>query len=755
MIIQSIQAENVLKYRRLMLDGLPERGLIAISGDNESGKTAIVETTCFALFGRTFSLAPKDITKVIRWGETSGSVNLTFTAQDGASYVVNRQIDSEGHQSARLTRVEGTQLVAKGQRSVLDAITELCGFDYGEFVDTLYLAQRDTTVMHPLSASAKAITGVTAMEQKARSFQDQIPEARESINDAEQNLGVSSEALEALGYDETILPGLESDRKATEAAVAQQEEQIQARQDTISSIQESLTATQQAIEELADMRPDLSFVDWASKADGLEGTIQNLEQGLAEKQAHEDPGEVVQPLKDFAAGLRKRLMELQAVNDQATATRKRLLYLVGDGEQGDETGDEQPLPVRIADLQQQELKAAGRRTRGWMGALLFLVLAVVGWGLWFPVTQMPQSALGQMEIQWLAQNFTAWDVQRHGNWVLGASVVVSVLVFWFLTRATTASSLISETVADQRSLRESADRLRQQAQALEVLDEASLPQALSAMEQTDDDELTQAAVSFKGSNGAPFVDQQSQLFYRQELLEKLQASSDQLLAQEKRLEEAIEDHQRVKQEHNNRVADLEREINSERERQHQANELKGVIDDLRKSMAEHEHQIRVRELAGELIAGSVHQSLEQFNRDLRMFMGRVMPQLTKDRYHYLQIDPDLSITVFSRDKHDFVGWEEISTGTQQQILLALRLALSAALAEVTGGERGQFVILDEPFAFYDAKRIHDSLEALPKVSDKLAQFWLISQEFHSLEPFALHIECGMEQTELAVAGTVN
>jgi DNA repair exonuclease SbcCD ATPase subunit len=755
MIIQSIHAQNVLKYRRLTLDGLPERGLIGISGDNESGKTAIVETVCFALFGRTFSLAPEAITKVIRWGEPRGSVDLTFTAQDGVSYVINRQIDSESRQSARLTRVEGTQLVAKGLKSVLDAVTKICGFDYGEFVETLYLAQRDTAVMHPLSASAKAIMGVTAMEQVSRTLQDQITKARVSINEAQQSLSVSSEALEALVYDETVLTDLESNRKATEAAEVHEEEQIQALQHTISSIQDSLTATQKAVEKLADMRLDHSLVEWAAKMDGLEETIHNLEQALAEKQAHQDLGEMAQPLKEFAADLRKRLADLEALNDQATMTREHLLYLVGDEELGDVPGDEKPLPARMTNLQEQENKARGQRARGWIGAFVLFVLAVVGWGLWFPVIQMPNSVLGQMEVQWLTQNFTAWDAQRHGNWVLAASIVVSVLVFWFLIQATSASFRISETVAVQQSLRHLRDRLRQQVQALETVDEVSLPQALSAMEQTDDDGLIQAVASFKDSSGAPFVDQQTQRLYRQELLEKLKDTSEQLLAQEKRLEEELGDHKQVKQEHSNRVTDLERALISERERKHQANELKGVIHDLQKTVAEHEHRIKVRDLAGELIAGSVHQSIEQFNRDLRIFMGRVMPQLTKDRYHYLQIDPDFNISVFSCDKHDLVGWEEISTGTQQQILLALRLALSAALVEVIGGERGQFVILDEPFAFYDAMRLQDSLEALPKVSNKLTQFWLISQEFHSSEPFALHIECGMEGTELAVVGAVN
>ena len=67
MIIKRVRAENVLKYASLSID-LAEHGLIAISGKNESGKSSIGESICFALFGRTFSLEPKDLDKVIRWG---------------------------------------------------------------------------------------------------------------------------------------------------------------------------------------------------------------------------------------------------------------------------------------------------------------------------------------------------------------------------------------------------------------------------------------------------------------------------------------------------------------------------------------------------------------------------------------------------------------------------------------------------------------------------------------------------------------
>jgi exonuclease SbcC len=72
MIILRLEAERLHRYRVLRLADLPERGIIGLSGDNESGKSAIGEIICFALFGRTFALAGERIGKLVHWGPGRG-----------------------------------------------------------------------------------------------------------------------------------------------------------------------------------------------------------------------------------------------------------------------------------------------------------------------------------------------------------------------------------------------------------------------------------------------------------------------------------------------------------------------------------------------------------------------------------------------------------------------------------------------------------------------------------------------------------
>ena len=69
----------------------------------------------------------------------------------------------------------------------------------------------------------------------------------------------------------------------------------------------------------------------------------------------------------------------------------------------------------------------------------------------------------------------------------------------------------------------------------------------------------------------------------------------------------------------------------------------------------------------------------QFNRDIRDLVGRTLPLFTDGRYEHLQIGEDLGVRVFSSEKRDFMDLDEVSSGTQRQIMLALRLALSQKL----------------------------------------------------------------------------
>ena len=132
---------------------------------------------------------------------------------------------------------------------------------------------------------------------------------------------------------------------------------------------------------------------------------------------------------------------------------------------------------------------------------------------------------------------------------------------------------------------------------------------------------------------------------------------------------------------------------------------------------------------------------ERFSDQLRSTVAKNLPQLTEGRYEHVQVDQDLQVRVYSADKRSFLELEEISSGTQRQILLALRLALAQELVMRAVRDR-QFSFLDEPFAFFDGVRMRGALRLLPSLSEDIVQHWVVAQRFPQDTPIALELACG-------------
>ncbi|GBE45898.1 hypothetical protein BMS3Bbin11_00991 [bacterium BMS3Bbin11] len=173
---------------------------------------------------------------------------------------------------------------------------------------------------------------------------------------------------------------------------------------------------------------------------------------------------------------------------------------------------------------------------------------------------------------------------------------------------------------------------------------------------------------------------------------------------------------------------LESSLSNEQDRLAKADALMGVTSNLKEKLDEVKHRIQLREIAEELIIAATRHFSQRFNKDLREMASRTLPLFTEERYEHLHIGDDLSVRAFSSLKRDYMDLEEISSGTQRQIMLAVRLALSQELVNTTGGS-DQFIFLDEPFAFFDETRTRNAMAILPKLSEEIRQIWVIAQSF--------------------------
>jgi exonuclease SbcC len=644
MIITHISADNVLKYKQLELTDLPHQGVITISGQNESGKSTIGETVCFALFGRTFSIGDNDdITRVIRWGETRCNVRLGFMVND-TEYEIARFLDNEGNHGVRLYRAaEEERPVAKGINSVSEALDELLGYQFEEFVESFYLAQREITTPHPHSHAIKTMAGIASLEHVAEELSHDLKNEKLKIPDLNEQIDMVDTDIEALAIEPGKLNLLETD----------------------------LNSVKQAGESLRQNEDNLS-----------------------------------KAAQDYNAA-RPRLGSAQRI--------KRLAGLV---------------------------------------SFIALLAAVAFASAWYLFNKMPESAYTAQLTAFLEQSIPAWNEQYIPQLALAFVISAAVfLIFWLLSsmmkKKASALLINGEALAAQVEATLDAIQLFDN-QFIETAAEEPFDNELTAEvntevddDRSDSDQLSDADGEGKGSeNETATKESKTPGISPPKLSAIRRCSLDD--AQINTLLGDIKEHlqSRLASQQSSQSS-LEASLSNEQDRLAKADALMGVVNNLNDKLEQTMHRIQVRDIADELIIAAARHFSQRFNKDLRELASRTLPLFTEQRYEHLRIDNDLSVSAFSSLKRDYMDLDEISSGTQRQIMLAVRLALSQELVNTTGSG-DQFIFLDEPFAFFDETRTRNAMAILPQLSEEICQIWVIAQEFPEDTEYDRDIVCSRE-----------
>jgi exonuclease SbcC len=627
MIINSVKAENVLKYASLKLQDLPERGLIAITGANESGKSSIGETVCFALFGRTFSLDFNELTKIIRWNETHCSVELEFTPRDGRRYCLERFLDDAGNHSARLTLADaaGEAPLARGVEQVADKVYDLIGYEFEEFIESFYLAQREITTPHPHSYAVKTMAGLVTLEYCAEACRGDHDETLAEVETRRAELDKLQAELDELEIDPRLFAQLQSEHDAIGRRMAE------------------------------------------------------------------------------AEGLIKRL-------DAAS--------------------------IDYQDALPKRGKALGSRRQSGLWAGLCLLLALLLGVGWLLLDRLPKQDLAVKLADFLSTRFAFWQPEMTA-WLLYMAVVLAFLCLFFMFRRNVMAGQLNGMEAVSQTL----------STLLDELPAAEMAQA-SVVESSDPLETPEASAETQESP----VESPPQAVDRAARARLSQRIND-WQATTLEVRDGVGGEQHLLRQETAQAAERKRETDQaialEQARLDKAEQLRTLQGELRERISEREHHSDICSLADQLIQGAAREISYQFNRKLRRQVSKTLPLFTENRYEHLQIEDDLSVRAFSSEKRDFMDLDEISSGTQRQIMLAVRLALSEELVGRTV-KGSQFLFLDEPFAFFDERRTRGALTVLPTLSEELNQIWIIGQAFADDLHFDLRIRCERDRDSIAL-----
>jgi exonuclease SbcC len=139
-----------------------------------------------------------------------------------------------------------------------------------------------------------------------------------------------------------------------------------------------------------------------------------------------------------------------------------------------------------------------------------------------------------------------------------------------------------------------------------------------------------------------------------------------------------------------------------------------------------------RKYGAEIVSRARRRIVQKILPATMEYMRRILPQLTRDRYHDAELDPETyKIRVWDERAGQSGAWKEkniFSGGAKDQFSLALRLAFALATLPQERGASPGFIFLDEPLGSFDDDRANALLYLLTEgeVGRAFDQIFLIS-----------------------------
>lgn len=204
MIILNIYARNFMKYEELRIREIPRSGIVGIIGDNEAGKSTILEAITCSIFGRTVKVAEESIARLIHWQGSEMELRLGFEL-DQQHYRIWRRYDREGGKEAILYRVvdDREEILKEGLGAVDSHIHSLFPIDFEVYRQSFHLGQKELANLYekrvPNSLELMdQMTGLDKLKSAHRRVNDRIPKLMAEIIELEKQESIIQVRVEGL-----------------------------------------------------------------------------------------------------------------------------------------------------------------------------------------------------------------------------------------------------------------------------------------------------------------------------------------------------------------------------------------------------------------------------------------------------------------------------------------------------------------------------------------------------------------------------
>jgi DNA repair protein SbcC/Rad50 len=724
---------------------LPSR-VIGIFGPNGSGKTALVESLRWALYGR--ARTPKDQIRT-EGVLTDCAVRLVFQ-HGGQQYEIRRTIKGRNHQ-VEAELFQGDLQAASGVREVDEEIRRLLRMDDQVFRASVFAEQKQLDAFSDVTKGKRTemvlrLLGIRPVDD-ARTVARR--EAREVTRSAERvAAGLPDVSGQEEALNEARAEAEAADREASAAAEALAAAEARAAES--SEAYEASDEVRQAVERIEVERRSLG-----QQIDGLQARREDLRGRIEER--------------------RTALQELPVLETEAEALKEapeRLTAARGAAERIAEAQSLEALLVELPEIDPEAALAELQRAQETLRAAQDAATRAA--------TEADRAARDRDTAR--ATLATARDLDPSApcptcGQELGAgfeSYVEHCIadVERLEEEARTAASAAEEAAAARTAAAEEMASVQAGAEGArdEIRRRTSLQERLSELRERieaqldplggtlpDIEELERAAAR-AADVGRRLVELRLERDRLEEARSDLAAVERELASCSARLQELdretaglafdAEDHQRLRKERDEARRLLEEARTVERRASDARRDARARVRELETALRQaREFAAQVSDLRGEarhlakvsdLLDGFRDHLVARIGPELSREAEALFRDLTNREYDDLKIDED-TLAIHIADAGRWFSMERFSGSEADLANLALRVAISTHLSRMSGADIGMMV-LDEVLASLDVERKDLFVQTMGRLADRFNQLFVITHAEQVKDQFPAQIE---------------
>jgi len=703
----------------------PEEGRIGILGPNESGKTTLLEAIEYSLYGlRRGRAAEESRENIVTWGKEETRLEVEFTSGQ-EKFLLRRAFDVHGGHRARLTPIvearEDSANVLSSLTEIEAKIEQITGMDRDSFTKLVYVRQKDLDALKELAkaqrerlvnkvmgievfddAVAKAKLDLTTVQKnlektelelvsvrrnaqayeekltQRNALQTEIAELRKLLQDKEAELRIAESHLE--GYD------WRSAFNSTKGLIhSTTEQRSRIRQDTeaTADLKRQMETYQNV---LAKYKPEIS------RLEGLRTTFFRLESRLEQSQNTVSSLKAREDEVAIKAGLTNKQRELLSQDLQAGKQRQLMQFALS-------------LVLCVT------LIAGGVFTGQFIVSLSGLLFGVLAFRFYLTYEKIDRILSSSAEIQAVRTQLTDETGRLHQVQVEIGSLAGETGFKSLGDIDLVLSSIGSEIkqLTGQASI-QAVDALRENVHhRLRELEESN---PLAKLEELD----RQLAEKTKEI---------------ERLEERKPSSADRLQYDKDQHEKAKQKVETIRTEYGSLDGELRGRLGKVSLLETDLQRL--AVDFDRRPSLETEYEVLdSKRKVLELVAGE----LGETSKDLRakviphasFIVNQILPTLTDGRYSQFEITEDLKFKVYSSEASGYKEREVFSGGTQDQFLIALRLAFTQSILDSRVMADKYSLLMDECISSSDDQRKQGIFEVLQAMKKTFSQIFIIAHE---------------------------